>query len=47
MHDILGWGKARFAKTYADVRKIMGDAFSAYVNDVKAGRYPDREHWYE
>ncbi|HPU99095.1 MAG TPA: 3-methyl-2-oxobutanoate hydroxymethyltransferase, partial [Candidatus Hydrogenedentes bacterium] len=47
MHDILGWGKARFAKTYADVRKMMGDAFSAYVNDVKARRYPDREHWYE
>ncbi|HOV59680.1 MAG TPA: 3-methyl-2-oxobutanoate hydroxymethyltransferase [Candidatus Hydrogenedentes bacterium] len=47
MHDILGWGKARFARTYADVRKIMGDAFAAYVADVKAGRYPAREHWYE
>lgn len=47
MYDILGWGKARFAKIYADVRKMMGDAFSAYVADVKAGRYPAREHWYE
>jgi len=47
MYDILGWGKARFAKTYADVRKIMKDAFSAYVSDVKAGQYPAREHWYE
>ncbi len=47
MHDILGWGKARFAKTYTDARGAMADAFAAYVKDVKEGAYPGAEHGYE
>ncbi len=47
MHDILGWGKTRFAKTYADARGAMADAFAAYVKEVKDGVYPGTEHTYE
>ncbi len=47
MHDILGWGRARFAKTYADVKTAMGCAFAAYVREVKGGEYPAAEHRYE
>lgn len=46
MHDILGWGKTRFSKTYADVRKLMGEAFSEYVSEVKDGTFPAEEHDY-
>jgi 3-methyl-2-oxobutanoate hydroxymethyltransferase len=47
MHDLLGWGKTRFAKTYHDVRGEMAGAFSAYVREVKDGAYPGPEHQYE
>lgn len=46
MHDILGWGETRFAKTYVDVKALMEKAFTAYVNDVKSGAYPAEEHQY-
>lgn len=46
LHDILGWGKARFAKTFVDVRGQIGDAASAYVESVKNGAYPATEHTY-
>ncbi|NLV41448.1 MAG: 3-methyl-2-oxobutanoate hydroxymethyltransferase [Candidatus Hydrogenedentes bacterium] len=47
MHDLLGWGKARFAKTYHDVRGEMAGAFAAYVREVREGAYPGPEHQYE
>jgi 3-methyl-2-oxobutanoate hydroxymethyltransferase len=47
MHDIVGWGKTRFAKTYADARGAMAGAFAAYVKEVKDGVYPGAEHGYE
>lgn len=47
MHDILGWGKTRFAKTYADARGAMAEAFGEYVREVKSGEYPAAEHQYE
>lgn len=46
LHDILGWGKARFAHTFADVRGQIGQAASAYVESVKSGAYPAPEHTY-
>ncbi len=46
-HDMLGWGKARFVKTYADARSLCRDAFAAYVADVKSGAFPGEEHCYE
>lgn len=47
MHDVLGWGKARFAKTYADVRSTMKKAFEDYIREVKTGVYPAEEHQYK
>jgi 3-methyl-2-oxobutanoate hydroxymethyltransferase len=45
-HDMLGWGTARFAKTFADVRGDMQNAFAAYVAEVRSGAYPAKEHTY-
>lgn len=46
MHDLLGWGKARFTKTYADVRGQMRAAFAEYAEEVRSGAYPAAEHTY-
>ncbi len=46
LHDMLGWGRTRFAKTYADVRGVLGQACSDYVQEVKAGVFPAPEHCY-
>ena len=46
LHDILGWGKARFAHTFADVRAQIGAAAADYVASVKSGAYPASEHTY-
>ena len=48
-HDLLGiydGHAARFVKRYADVRKQMITGVSAYVEDVRARRYPEPEHGY-
>ena len=47
VHDMLGWGKARFTKTYADVRSQMRQACVDYVAEVKAGAFPTKEHEYQ
>lgn len=44
LHDILGWGTTRFAKTFGDVRGLMRDACSAYVGEVRTGAFPAKEH---
>jgi 3-methyl-2-oxobutanoate hydroxymethyltransferase len=36
----------RFAKKYADLRAVMGGAFSAFIEDVAAHRFPAQEHAY-
>ncbi len=46
-YDILGWGKARFAKTYINVRENMKETFSMFVNEVKQGKYPEEKHCYK
>ena len=48
-HDLLGiydGHAARFVKRYADVRKQMISGMSAFVEDVRARRYPEPEHEY-
>jgi 3-methyl-2-oxobutanoate hydroxymethyltransferase len=48
-HDLLGiydGHAARFVKRYADVREQMISGVSAYVEDVRARRYPEPEHGY-
>lgn len=47
IHDILGWGKARFAHTFFDVRTAIGQAAKDYVDAVATGAYPAPEHAYE
>ncbi len=46
MHDMLGWGHTKFAKTFMDVRGIMAQAFKNYVNEVKIAEFPGPEHQY-
>jgi len=46
-HDMLGWGKTKFTKTYVDVRGAMSAAFGSYVEEVKKGVFPGPEHCYE
>jgi 3-methyl-2-oxobutanoate hydroxymethyltransferase len=45
-HDIFGWGKARFARTYFDVKTPMAEAFKQYAEEVKSGAYPSKENTY-
>ena len=36
----------KFVKKYANVGEIMKDAFSAYIEDVKQGAFPEKKHEY-
>ncbi|HET7555892.1 MAG TPA: 3-methyl-2-oxobutanoate hydroxymethyltransferase [Gaiellaceae bacterium] len=48
-HDLLGLyeGKApRFVKRYADLAVEAKRALEAYVDDVRAGRFPEEQHTY-
>jgi 3-methyl-2-oxobutanoate hydroxymethyltransferase len=47
LHDILGWGRTRFTKTYADVRAVMREAFQNYAKEVREGIFPAEEHTYK
>jgi len=44
LHDILGWGATRFSKTFGDVRGLMHEACAAFIEEVKAGKFPGKEH---
>lgn len=49
VHDILGLFEAftpRFVKRYAEVGKVMEEAFRSYLADVKDGTFPAAEHQY-
>jgi len=49
VNDLLGMSEEfapRFVKRYAEMGKQMGAAFEAYIEDVKAGRFPDLDHSY-
>ena len=37
----------KFVKKYANVGEIMKDAFSAYIEDVKKGAFPEKKHEYD
>lgn len=47
LHDMLGWGRTRFTKTYADVRSMIGQACAEYVKEVKEGVFPKAENTYK
>ena len=49
VNDMLGMSAEfapRFVKRYAEVGKQMAGAIEAYIEDVKAGRFPDLDHSY-
>ena len=45
-YDLLGWGEARFAKTFADAKGTMAEGFRAFTEAVREGSYPAEEHTY-
>ncbi len=48
-HDVLGiYEKSPpFAKRYANLRAIIEEAVRGYLEEVKTGRFPSREHYWE
>jgi 3-methyl-2-oxobutanoate hydroxymethyltransferase len=45
MHDMLGFGEAwTFIKVFGDARSVMEQAFRDYVNGVREGNFPAKEH---
>ena len=49
-YDLLGafdTFKPKFAKRYANVASIATEAFEAYADDVRSGRFPDADHSYK
>ena len=50
LHDMLGLNEGfrpRFLKTYADLAGVVRGAARAFSEDVRAGRYPGKEHSFE
>lgn len=47
LHDILGWGTARFTKTFADVRGMIRKACDDYVAAVRDGSFPEEKHQFK
>ncbi|MFY0647656.1 3-methyl-2-oxobutanoate hydroxymethyltransferase [Sulfitobacter geojensis] len=49
-YDLLGAFdafKPKFAKRYANLAQDATEAFAAYADDVRSGRFPDAEHSYQ
>ena len=48
INDLLGLNETipKLAKKYADLRSVMTEAVTSFVNDVEAGTFPDEEHSY-
>ena len=47
--DVLGEFQAftpKFVKKYADIASVSVAALTDYVNDVRAGRFPEEQHCY-
>ncbi|MBI3398535.1 MAG: 3-methyl-2-oxobutanoate hydroxymethyltransferase [Deltaproteobacteria bacterium] len=50
IHDILGLYdniKPRFVKGYADLKAVISSAVHEYMEDVKRGRFPGKEHSFQ
>jgi 3-methyl-2-oxobutanoate hydroxymethyltransferase len=48
VNDLLGLNERipKFARTYADLRGTIGNAATAFIEDVTNGTFPDEEHSY-
>ncbi|MFP3581542.1 3-methyl-2-oxobutanoate hydroxymethyltransferase [Arthrobacter sp. SIMBA_036] len=44
MAGLRGGRMAKFVRQYADLRRTLSDAATAYGNDVRSGRFPGPEH---
>lgn len=48
MHDMLGFGLyTKFVKAYADIATEIRRAFESYVQEVRSGAFPAKEHEFE
>jgi 3-methyl-2-oxobutanoate hydroxymethyltransferase len=49
IHDLLGITEKppKFAKAYADVRRVITEAVGSFQRDVGSGAFPDRDHSYD
>ena len=47
IHDVLGLGdfKPYFAKSYVDLKRVIGDAVRQYAREVLSGAFPSKEHY--
>lgn len=39
--------KPKFVKTYANAGELIGEAFKAYISEVKNGVFPEKKHCFE
>jgi len=49
INDMLGLDedfKPKYVKRYADLNKVIKDAVARFMEEVSAGKYPDKEHTY-
>jgi 3-methyl-2-oxobutanoate hydroxymethyltransferase len=48
VNDLLGLNEhePKFARPYADLRRVITDAVTAFARDVEDGTFPDEEHSY-
>ena len=49
-YDLLGafdTFKPKFAKRYANIAQVATNAFAAYAEDVRSGKFPDADHSYQ
>jgi len=49
IHDVLGMFEKftpKFAKRYAELNKAIREAVGQYVEEVRSGKFPDKEHSY-
>jgi 3-methyl-2-oxobutanoate hydroxymethyltransferase len=50
LHDLLGITSGyvpKFAKGYADLKTEVARAVSQYREEVRSGKFPTKEHWFE
>jgi 3-methyl-2-oxobutanoate hydroxymethyltransferase len=50
LHDLLGMTTGyvpKFAKAYADLKTEVTRAVTAYRDEVRDGKFPDKEHGFE
>ncbi|MCY0860078.1 MAG: 3-methyl-2-oxobutanoate hydroxymethyltransferase [Sulfolobaceae archaeon] len=49
IHDILGLSdfKPYFAKTYVNLKEIIGNSIRQYINEVREGKFPEKQHYKE